>query len=48
MIISDFGGQISIFSSKYAYFAKNVTFDPLGVLMYEFTPKSDGIFSKNY
>ena len=32
MIISDFGGQIHIFLSKYAYFAENVTFDPPGCL----------------
>ena len=55
MIISDFGGQIHIFLSKYAYFAENATFDPPGcfcmafppgegVLMYGLPPWCDGIF----
>ena len=48
MIISDFGGQIHIFLSKYAYFAENVTFDPPGVLMYGLTPWCDGIFFNKY
>ena len=38
MIISDFGGQIHIFLSKYAYFAENVTFDSLGCICMDLTP----------
>ena len=36
MIISDFGGQIHIFLSKYAYFAENVTFDPRGAYVWTY------------
>ena len=48
MIISDFGGQIHIFLSKYAYFAENVTFDPPGCLCMDLPPGAMVFFSKNY
>ena len=48
MIISDFGGKIHIFLSKYAYFAENVTFDPPGCLCMDLPPGAMVFFSKNY
>ena len=48
MIIQDFGGQIGAFLSKYAYFAKNVTFDPLGCLCIELPPGAKVSILNNY
>ena len=48
MIISDIGGQIHIFLSKYAYFAENVTFDPPECLCMDLPPGVMVFFWKNY
>ena len=47
MIISDFGGQIHIFLSKYVYFAKNVRLDPLGCLCMDLRPWAKAFILKN-
>ena len=48
MIISDFGGQLHIFLSKYVYFAEKVTFDPPGCLCIELPPGAKVSILNNY